>query len=79
MVGAPGTGQEPERATLGEDLQNLNKKWEGKVGPHDKISENGGGDWVGGEPRWRLLLPVNQLPCFVKKDFAWGPGALEGR
>lgn len=31
MAGVPGTGQELERARTGQNLQNLNEKWEGKV------------------------------------------------
>lgn len=47
-VRIPGAGQELERDRMGQILQKLCKKWEGKEGRHGNTSETG---WGWGSPQ----------------------------
>lgn len=44
----PSAGQKLERDRMGQNLQKLNKKWEGKGGSYENSSETGGGSPDGG-------------------------------
>lgn len=60
VAGVPGTGQELDRARTGQNLQNLNEKWEGKWGPLNTFQKPGVG--VGETPDGGLLcLPTSCL------------------
>ena len=63
---------------MGQDLQKLGKKWEGKVGRHGNTSETG---WGWGVPGWSLAVRgyLTTMFPFQGKGCNWGPERLEDR